>query len=169
MEAGATPSRAFHARVTPPPARPSVSARKTLPSCLAVENLGGKRKRHTAPITCITADRPVGSEQGGARRPVIIVSNDGFNAAFPVVTVVPLTKREGKKRRVYPFEVVIPAKRAGHRVESIVMPYQIRTIDKARLLAPLGRVADASVRRAIEDRIIEHLGIAFDDPAGGDE
>lgn len=67
------------------------------------------------------------------------------------------------------LEVVIPARLAGNPVESIVMPYQIRTIDKARLLEPLGRVADAAVRRAIEDRIIEHLGIAFDDPAGDDE
>ncbi len=34
----------------------------------------------------------VGSEQKGERRHVIVVSNDGFNAAFPVVTVVPATK-----------------------------------------------------------------------------
>lgn len=112
---------------------------------------------------------PVGSEQGGARRLVIVVSNDGFNAAFPVVTVVPLTQREGKKRRVYPFEVVIPAKLAGNPMESIVMPCQIRTIDNARLLEPLGCLADAAVRREIEDRLIEHLGIAFDEPAGDDE
>jgi len=111
---------------------------------------------------------PVGSERGGARRPVIIVSNGGFNAAFPLVTVIPLTKREGKKRRVYPFEVVIPAKLAGNPVESIVMPYQIRTIDKTRLIRPLGRVTDAAVRRAIENRIIQHLGIELDD-AGGDD
>lgn len=104
-----------------------------------------------------------------ARRPVIVVSNDGFNAALPVVTVVPFTKREGKRRRVYPFEVVIPAKRAGNPVESMDMPYQIRTIDKSRLLEPVGRVADVAVRRAIEDRLIEHLGIAFVDPAGADE
>ena len=48
------------------------------------------------------------------------------------------------------------------------MPYQIRTIDKTRLLERLDRVVVA-VRRAIEDRIIEHLGIAFDDLAGDDE
>ena len=93
----------------------------------------------------------------------------GFNATFPVVTVVPLTEREGKKRRVYPFEVFIPADLAGNPVESIFMPSQIRTIDKARLLEPLGRVADAAVRRAMENRIIEHLGIAFDDPLEDDE
>ena len=93
---------------------------------------------------------------------MIVVSN-------PVVTVVPLTKREGQKRRTYLFEVVIPAKLAGNPVENIVMPYQNRTIDKTRLLEPLGRVVVAAVRRAIEDRIIEHLGIAFDDLAGDDE
>ena len=92
---------------------------------------------------------------------MIVVSN-------PVVTVVPLTKREGQKRRTYLFEVVIPAKLAGNPVENIVMPYQIRTIDKTRLLERLDRVVVA-VRRAIEDRIIEHLGIAFDDLAGDDE
>ena len=37
----------------------------------------------------------IGSEQGGARRPVVIVSNDRFNAAMNAVTVLPLTKLEG--------------------------------------------------------------------------
>lgn len=80
---------------------------------------------------------------------MIVISNDSFNAAFPVVTVIPLTKRKGKKRRVHPFEVVIPAKLAGNPVGSIVMLHQIRTIDKTRLLEPLGCVADDAVRRAI--------------------
>lgn len=105
----------------------------------------------------------VGSEQGGERRPVIVLSNDGFNAAFPVVTVVPLTKTAGKRRRVYPFEVVIPAGIAGNPKESIVMPYQIRTIDKRRLVDVMGRLTDLEIRRAIEDRILEHIGIDLDD------
>ena len=93
---------------------------------------------------------------------MIVVSN-------PVVTVVPLTKREGQKRRTYLFEVVIPAKLARNPVEHIVMPDQLSPNDTPRVLEPLGRVAVAAVRRAIEDRIIEHLGIAFDDLAGDDE
>ena len=52
-------------------------------------------------------DPAVGSEQAG-ERPVLIVSNDGFNAAFDVVTALPLTKLEGKRRRVYSFEVLLP-------------------------------------------------------------
>lgn len=111
-------------------------------------------------------DFPVGSEQGGNPRPVIVVSNDGFNGAFPVITVVPLTKREGKKRKIYAFEIVIPARLAGNPLESIIMPYQIRTIAKDRLLQRVGRLEDAGVRGQIEDRIIEHIGIDLDDDAG---
>ncbi|HYD54268.1 MAG TPA: type II toxin-antitoxin system PemK/MazF family toxin [Gemmatimonadaceae bacterium] len=106
---------------------------------------------------------PVGSEQGGEHRPVIVVSNDGFNQAFPVVTVVPLTKAEGKKRKVYAFEIVIPPGLAGNALESIIMPYQIRTIDKSRLLTSMGRLEDEETRRLIETRILEHLGIDLDD------
>ena len=63
-----------------------------------------------------------------------MVSNDGFNAHFDVVTILPLTRRAGKRRQVYEFEVLLPPEivRTGH--ESIVMPQQIRTISKVRLL-----------------------------------
>jgi mRNA interferase MazF len=108
---------------------------------------------------------PVGSEQGGENRPVLIVSNDGFNAAFPVVTVLPLTKTEGKKRKLFDFEILIPAGLCGNDVESIIMPYQIRTVDKKRLLEHMGRLEDVAVRSQVEDRIIEHIGVDLDDEA----
>jgi mRNA interferase MazF len=104
----------------------------------------------------------VGSEQGGARRPAIVLSNDGFNQHFDVVTVLPLTKREGKKRRVYEFEVLLPAEVVGTGYESIVMPHQIRTVSKLRLLERIGILADQDRRVEIENRILEHLGIAFE-------
>jgi mRNA interferase MazF len=103
----------------------------------------------------------VGSEQGGERRPAIVVSNDGFNPHFEVVTVVPLTKREGKKRKIYPFEVLSPDLiGTGH--ESIVMPQQVRTISKLRLIERIGAVGDEGLRDEIENRLIEHLGIEFE-------
>ncbi|MDB4906327.1 MAG: ydcE [Gemmatimonadetes bacterium] len=103
----------------------------------------------------------VGSEQQGAR-PVLVISNDGFNLAFPVATVVPLTRRLGKQRRIYPFEVLLPAGTAGNAVDSIVMPYQVRTIDKARLRSRLGRLEDQAIRDAVEQGLLEHLGIDFE-------
>ena len=43
------------------------------------------------------------------------------------------------------------------------MPQQIRTISKLRLIEAMGRIADRSSRDDIEDRLFEHLGIAFDE------
>lgn len=103
----------------------------------------------------------VGSEQGGERRPAIVVSNDGFNQYFDVVTVVPLTKREGKKRQVYPFEILLPDPLGtGH--DSIAMPQQIRTISKRRLLERVSVLDGEDLRAEIENRLLEHLGIAFE-------
>jgi mRNA interferase MazF len=103
----------------------------------------------------------VGSEQGGERRPAIVVSNDGFNQYFDVVTVVPLTKREGKKRQVYPFEILLPDPLGtGH--DSIAMPQQIRTISKRRLLERVSVLDGENLRAEIENRLLEHLGIAFE-------
>lgn len=104
----------------------------------------------------------VGTEQKGAKRPVIVVSNDGFNAAFPMVTVVSLTKLEGKQRRPYPFEVLLPKGTVTPEWASIVMVQQIRAISKMRLLEPIGTISDESHRDEIERRILEHLDIEFD-------
>ncbi len=104
----------------------------------------------------------VGREQGGEPRPVVVVSNDGFNAHFDVVTILPLTKLEGKRREAYTFEVKIPRGVLDGRFGSIVMPQQIRTVSRLRLLDRLGTVADRELQEEIEDRILEHLGIEFE-------
>ncbi|MBA3580177.1 MAG: type II toxin-antitoxin system PemK/MazF family toxin [Gemmatimonadaceae bacterium] len=108
----------------------------------------------------------IGREQSGDSRPVLIVSNDGFNRAFDVVTVLPITKLAGKKRQVYPFEVLLPAGSGGNDLDSVIMPQQIRTISKTRLLEKIGTLKDSALRTAVEDRILDHLGISLDeDPA----
>lgn len=104
----------------------------------------------------------VGREQGGEGRPVLIVSNDGFNRTFDVVTVLPLTKEAGKKRKIFPFEVRLPANAAGNALDSIIMPQQIRTISKSRLLEPLGVLTNATLRTEVEDRLLDHLGISLE-------
>jgi len=110
----------------------------------------------------------VGSEQGGEQRPAIVVSNDGVNASLDVVTVLPATKLTGKKRKVYPFEVVLPVGFITPEHESIIMPQQIRTISKMRLLEKIGQLNDPAQQRAIENRLLEHLGIQFEAEELGD-
>lgn len=110
-------------------------------------------------------DPRLGSEQGGSRRPALVISNDGFNAHFDVVTVIPLTKARGKKRKVYPFEVRLPRGIAGNTEESIVMPQQIRTISKMRILEPIGLLSGPGLQAEIEARLLEHLGVDFEPEA----
>ena len=102
----------------------------------------------------------VGSEHGGERKPALVISNDGFNHHFELVTIVPLTKLEGKKRRVYPFEVLAPDLiGTGHL--TIIMPQQVRTISRKRLLERIGVLTDEPVQVQVENRLMEHLGIEF--------
>jgi mRNA interferase MazF len=101
----------------------------------------------------------VGSEQGGARRPGLILSSDDFNEHFPIVTVIPLTGTRHKRRRVYPFEVTLERGSAGNSEDSIAMPQQIRTVSKTRLRGRMGRLTARHLQAEIERRVLEHLGI----------
>lgn len=105
---------------------------------------------------------PVGSEQGGERRPVLVVSNDGFNQASSLVTIVSLTKLEGKQRKVYAHEVLLSEGVLGTGFSSIVMPQQIRTISKSRLLDRIGTLRDVDKQDEIVSRLLEHLDIEFE-------
>lgn len=99
----------------------------------------------------------------GERRMVMVVSNDGFNRRFGVVTTVPITKVEGKGRKPYPFEVFLPKGIAGNAVDSLAQPFQVRTIDKIRLLeASVGSLTDEALREEVEDKLLDHLGITID-------
>jgi len=111
-------------------------------------------------------DPVIGHEQAGRARPVMIVSNDGFNRTSGIVTAVPLTSQAGKTRRVYPHEVLLPERAAGNPVPSIVMPQQIRSISKLRLLSRLGMLKDPLLQEEIENRILEHLGIDYEPELG---
>ena len=90
-------------------------------------------------------DPVVGSEQGKTR-PVLVISDTRLNDILPVVNVLPLTSRK-PGRRIYPNEAVMTIGAAGLKTESIVLCYQIRTLDKRRLTRSLG-VLDNAVARA---------------------
>jgi mRNA interferase MazF len=101
----------------------------------------------------------VGSEQAGEHRPVIVVSTDAANTAFGTVTIVPLTKLEGKGRAPRFFEVVLPRGTVPNRFTPLALPHQIRTIAKTRLLTHAGKLTDSGARERVQDAISDHLGI----------
>ena len=92
-------------------------------------------------------DPVVGSEQGKTR-PVLVPSDSRLNQILPVVNVLPITSRKSN-RRIYPNEALIPAGTAGIELESVVLCYQIRTLDKRRLLRRVGDLSQISPRSEI--------------------
>ena len=96
-------------------------------------------------------DPVVGSEQGKTR-PVLVISATALNQLLPVVNILPITSRK-PNRRIYPNEALITAGTAGLVSESIVLCYQIRTLDKQRLTRKFGTINDAKLQNEILDAL----------------
>ena len=98
-----------------------------------------------------------GSEQRG-RRPVVVVSNDGFNRveSWRSVIVVPLSTSMMQRRRG-PTAVAIPKGAAGLRRESVALCHQVTTLDRGKLTRRVGRLPDDLV-----DQVGEGLKAALD-------
>ena len=79
-----------------------------------------------------------GSEQTG-RRPVIIVSHDGFNQTlgWRSIIVVPISTSASQGRRA-PTVIEIPAGAGGLSKTSFAVCHQVTTLDRAKLTKRLG-------------------------------
>lgn len=82
-----------------------------------------------------------GSEQAG-RRPVIVVSNDGFNRApsWRSVIVVPMTTSKAQARRG-PTAIEVPSTAAGLARSGIAICHQVTTLDRAKLTRFIGTLS----------------------------
>ena len=84
---------------------------------------------------------PVGAE-AAYRRPAVVASNNGANQSATtlkrgVVTVVPVT---GNVRKIYPFQVRLPARACGLPRDSKAQAEQIRAVATKRSYSRIGRV-----------------------------
>jgi mRNA interferase MazF len=79
-----------------------------------------------------------GSEQTG-RRPVIIVSHDGFNQTpnWRSIIVVPLSTSNNQARRGL-TAIFIPQGEGGLSQDSIALCHQVTTLDRSKLKQKLG-------------------------------
>jgi mRNA interferase MazF len=80
-----------------------------------------------------------------------------MNAPLPVVNVLPITSRKSG-RRIYPNEVFLPTGTASLIADSLVLCYQIRTLDKQRRSRQLGVLNDI----ALQDEVTEALCFQLD-------
>lgn len=103
---------------------------------------------------------PVRGSEADKRRPAVVVSNDGANVtatrlARGVVTVVPVTTNT---RRVYPFQVLLPAHECGLRADSKAQAEQVRAVAFERVGEPIGRVP-LSLMADLDDALRLHLAL----------
>lgn len=103
-------------------------------------------------------DPVVGSEQGKTR-PALVISETSLNDILPVVNVLPITSRK-PGRRVYPNEAFLLCGTAGLTADSLVLCYQIRTLDKQRLIRLYGTLDDAALQEEILTALCFQLGIS---------
>jgi mRNA interferase MazF len=86
-----------------------------------------------------------GSEQRG-RRPVIVISNDGFNLtpAWRSVIVIPVSTSEAQLRRG-PTAVALAAGAGGLPRAGVAICHQVTTLDRGKLIERLGTLSDAAL------------------------
>lgn len=110
-------------------------------------------------IRVVKLDPGRGSE-ASKRRPAIIVSNDGANAVAArlgrgVITVLPITSNI---RRIYPFQVRLPAAATGLRQDSKAQAEQVRSLAVERLGEAIGLVP-AAIMLQIDEALRLHLAL----------
>jgi mRNA interferase MazF len=99
----------------------------------------------------------IGAEQG-RKRPVLVISEEQINQILPVVNVLPITSRK-EGRTIYPNEVLLSAQEFGLNQESIVLCYQIRTLDKLRLIKFIGTISILEIQNQVTEALCFQLGI----------
>jgi mRNA interferase MazF len=100
-----------------------------------------------------------GSEQSG-RRPVLIISHDGFNriSSWRSIIVVPLSTSEKQASRG-PTAISLPKGTAGLREASIALCHQITTLDRSKLVERIGALSKDALA-AVESGV--KAALAFD-------
>jgi mRNA interferase MazF len=106
-------------------------------------------------VTVLLISLPIsdGREQSG-RRPAVAVQTDA--AGQPMLMVAPVTSNVSAER--FEFTVKIePAAQNGLTQTSIVMIFQMRAIDKARILKKIGKLSDKDMQK-VDAEIWRMLG-----------
>ena len=103
---------------------------------------------------------PARGSEANKRRPAVIVSNDAANSTAEqlgrgVVTVVPVTSN---LRRVYPFQVLLPADETGLHIDSKALAEQVRSVDAQRLTKHVATVP-LRLMAALDDALRLHLSL----------
>jgi len=95
-----------------------------------------------------------GREQAG-RRPALIVQSSSFSQSLPTVLVVPITSN--LRAAAFPGTIRIdPDEHNGLTVPSVLLVFQLRAIDKRRLINAAGKISLSQL-----EKVLETIGFLF--------
>ena len=110
-------------------------------------------------IVTVSLD-PARGPEAAKTRPAVVVSNDAANDAATrlgrgVVTVVPVTSNTA---RVYPFQVLLPARLTGLPRDSKAQAEQVRSVAVERIGARAGQLPAALIAE-LDQALRIHLSL----------
>lgn len=103
---------------------------------------------------------PARGSEANKQRPAVIVSNDAANSTAEhlgrgVVTVVPISSN---LRRIYPFQVLLPAEATGLHTDSKALAEQVRSVDADRLTRQVA-IVPLHLMTEVDDALRLHLDL----------
>jgi mRNA interferase MazF len=103
---------------------------------------------------------PTRGAEASKTRPAVVVSNDAANATAArlgrgVITVVPVTS---DTERIYPFQVLLPARETGLRQDSKAQAEQVRSVALERIGPQVGQLP-AQLMAELDQALRIHLGL----------
>ncbi len=105
-------------------------------------------------VWLVNLDPTQGSEQAGTR-PVIIFQNDIISQFSTTVITIPLTTNQ--RRASLPICLPIQQGDGGLTQNSVALCFQIRVLDKTRLIRRLGQISADTLAR-LEEVVLVTLG-----------
>jgi len=96
-----------------------------------------------------------GVEQAGTR-PVLVVQCNLANDRIPSVTIVPLTSNLKTGR--FLFTVLVSSAESSLPKDSVILAFQIRTIDKSRLIRKMASLSVTKMAE-VDQALVRHLDL----------
>ena len=90
-------------------------------------------------ILLVNLEPTIGSEQRGKSRPCLVVSPKELNDVFRGIIVCPVTDAKHLKQSELGL-TLLPAGEGGLDKDSLVVAFQLRMIDKRRVIRKLGSI-----------------------------
>lgn len=75
---------------------------------------------------------------------VIVMSRDSLNQNSPIIVVVPVVEKTGKKR-IYPSQWPIRSGDGGIQTDSVVLGELVRALDVSRLGKQIGHLSQSTI------------------------